>query len=91
MENPVHGGRATYFPNEIPGEGMPADLPGGGMPGPSGDEDGNAGALPEPAYPQHCDHNGEGNPPPHLGCARCDMMVPWQDLNIRHPATAQCA
>ena len=30
----------------------------------------------------------EGNPS-HPRCARCDMLVPWQDLNGRHPAMAQ--
>ena len=32
----------------------------------------------------------EGNSP-HPRCARCDMLVPRQALNGRHPATAQCA
>ena len=31
----------------------------------------------------------EGNLP-QPRCARCDMLVPWRDLNGRHPATAQC-
>ena len=31
----------------------------------------------------------EGNFP-HPRYARCDMLVPWQDLNGRHPGTAQC-
>ena len=26
---------------------------------------------------------------PHPWCARCDMLVPRQDLKSRHPATAQ--
>ena len=51
MDNPGRRGRATDFPNEIPGEGRPSETPGGGMPGPSGDEDGNAGALPAPSCP----------------------------------------
>ena len=41
--------RAADFPNYISGKGRPAELPGGGMLGRSGDEDGNAGALPAPA------------------------------------------
>ena len=32
------------------------------MPGPSGDEDGNAGALPVPACPRHRGHYGGGKP-----------------------------
>ena len=33
-------------------------MPGGGMPGPSGDENGNASALPAPPCPRHCGHYG---------------------------------
>ena len=51
LENPSPGVQATEFPNNIPVEGRPAELPGGGMPGSSGDEDGNAGALPAPTCP----------------------------------------
>ena len=32
----------------------------------------------------------EGNLP-NPQCPRCNMLVPWQTLNGRHPATAQCA
>ena len=32
----------------------------------------------------------EGNSP-HPRCARFDILVPWQDLNGRYPATVQCA
>ena len=28
---------------------------------------------------------------PHPWCTQCNMMVPWQALNGRHPATSQCA
>ena len=28
---------------------------------------------------------------PHPRCSRCNMLVPWQALNDRHPVTAQCA
>ena len=28
---------------------------------------------------------------PHPRCNRCNMLVPWRDLNGRHPATEQCA
>ena len=31
----------------------------------------------------------EGNFP-HPRCVRCDMQVPWRELNGRHPGTAQC-
>ena len=31
----------------------------------------------------------EGNLP-HPSCPRCDMLVPWRALNVRHQATAQC-
>ena len=51
MAHPVHGYRASDYQDDFPGEGRPAELPGGGMPGPSGDEDGNAGAIPAPACP----------------------------------------
>ena len=68
MENPVRRGRATYFPNDIPGKGSPAELPGGGMPGPSGDKDINAGALPAPECPQHRDHPGGGKLPSPTVC-----------------------
>ena len=27
---------------------------------------------------------------PHQRCSRCDMLVPWRALNIRHNATAMC-
>ena len=27
----------------------------------------------------------------HPRCARCEMLLPQQALNVRHPATAQCA
>ena len=64
MENPRRGVRATDFQNDLPVEGRPAELPGGGMPGPSDNEDGNAGALPAPACPQHRGHSGGGKPPP---------------------------
>ena len=28
---------------------------------------------------------------PHPRCHQCDMLVLWRTLNVRHPATAQCA
>ena len=31
----------------------------------------------------------EGNLP-HPRCSRCDMLVPWRALNVRHHATAMC-
>ena len=31
----------------------------------------------------------EGNHP-HPRCLRCDMLVPWKELNGRHITTAQC-
>ena len=55
LENPGCGGRATDIPN---GEGRPVDLTGGGIPRLSGDEYGDAGALPETACPQHCGNSG---------------------------------
>ena len=33
----------------------------------------------------------EEGTPPHPRCARCDMLVSRRALNVRHPATAQCA
>ena len=56
IEHPGHGGWASEFQNDFPGEGRPAELPVGGMPRPGGDDDGNAGALPEPACLQHRGH-----------------------------------
>ena len=32
----------------------------------------------------------EGNLP-HPWCPRCDIMVPFQDLNIKHLYTTQCS
>ena len=48
MEHPGRRDWASDFQDDLPGEGRPTELPGGGMPGPSGDEDGNVGALPAP-------------------------------------------
>ena len=31
----------------------------------------------------------EGNFP-HTRCSRCGILFPRRDLNVRHPATAQC-
>ena len=64
MEHPDRGGWASEFQDDLPGEGRPAELPGGGMPGPSGDEDGNAGALPAPAFTRHHSYYGGWKPPP---------------------------
>ena len=51
MEHPGRREWVTDFKNEFPGEGSPTELPDGGLTGPSGDEDGNAGALPAPECP----------------------------------------
>ena len=51
MEHPNRGGWVLDLQDDLPGEGIPTELPSGGMPGPSGDKDGNAGALPAPACP----------------------------------------
>ena len=48
-EHPGRGDWDSDFQDDLPGEGRPAVLTGGGMPGQSGNEDGNAGALPAPA------------------------------------------
>ena len=64
LDNPDRRGRATDFLNGIPVEGRPAELPGRGMTGLSGDEDGDAGALPAPECPQHRGHSVGGKPPP---------------------------
>ena len=64
MEKPGRGGWASDFQYDLPIKGRPAELPGGGIPGPSGDEDGNAGALPAPACPQHRGYSGGGKLPP---------------------------
>ena len=62
-----HTGRRGWdldFHNAFPGKGRPAELPGGGMPGPSGNEDGNVGALLAPACLRHRGHSGGGKPTP---------------------------
>ena len=63
MEKSGRGDRAAEFPNDISGEGRPVELPGGGMPGPSGDEDGNVGALPVPTCYRHRGSSRRGKPP----------------------------
>ena len=45
LENPGRGRLKTDISNDIPGQGRPVELPGGRMPGPSGNKDGDAGAL----------------------------------------------
>ena len=30
----------------------------------------------------------EEGTPPHPRCTRCDMLVPWRELNGRYPATS---
>ena len=75
MENPGYGMRAMDLPNGIPGKGRSAELPDGGIPRPSGDLDGNAGALPAPACPRHRDHSvGEKPPPPTVRPMRHDGL-----------------
>ena len=64
LDNPGHRGRATDIYNGLPRQGRPGELPGGGMPGPRGDKDGDAGALPAPAYPRHHGSSGGGKSPP---------------------------
>ena len=81
---------APEIPDGIPGQGRPAELPGGRISGPSGDKDGDVGALTAPACPRNRGHYGGGNPPPHPRCTQFDMLVPRRALNVRHPATAQC-
>ena len=51
LENPGRGVRDTDISYGIPGQGIPAELPGGGMPRTSGNEERDAGAIPEPACP----------------------------------------
>ena len=58
MKNPDRERRATEFLNGLPVQGRPAELP-----GPSGDEDGDAGALPAPAWLRHRGHSGGEKPP----------------------------
>ena len=65
MEHTGRGGRTPDLPNVLPREGMTAEIPSGRVPGQSGDEDGNAGALREPACPRHCgNYGGRKLPPP---------------------------
>ena len=66
LENLGRGGRGMGISNGLPGQGRPAELPGGGMPGPSGDEDGDEGALfTAPACPRHRGHSIREEPPAH--------------------------
>ena len=64
MDHPGRGGWASDFQDDLPVEGRPAELTGGGMPGLSGDEGGNTGALPAPAFPQQRGYYGGGKPTP---------------------------
>ena len=52
------------FRMTFPAKGGPQSCPVEGCLGPSGDKDGNAGALTAPACPQHCVNSGGGKPPP---------------------------
>ena len=64
LENLIDRGISADLSNGLPVQGRPAELPGGGMPGTSGDEDGDAGALPAPEFPRHRVYYGGGKPPP---------------------------
>ena len=65
MEHPDRGDRASDLQDDLTGEGRTAELSSGRMPGQSGDEDGNAGALLEPACLRHRgDSGGRKLPPP---------------------------
>ena len=64
MEHPGRRGWALDFQDDLPDKGRTAELTGGEMPGPSGNEDGNLGALHTPACPQHCGYSGVGKLPP---------------------------
>ena len=64
LENPGHRGRATDISNGLLVQGRLAELPSGGMPGQSGDEEGDAGAIPAPACPRHRGHSIREEPPP---------------------------
>ena len=56
MDNPGRGGRATDFPNDIPGKGTPAELPGRGMPRTISNEDDDAGTFYAPECPVNRGH-----------------------------------
>ena len=90
LKNPGRRGRAMDISNGIPGQGRPVELPSGGIPGPSGDEDGNAGALPARPVLDTVVILEEGNLL-QPRCTWCDMLVPWRALNGRQPDTTQCA
>ena len=64
LQNPGHGGQATYILHGLPGQGRPAELTNGGMSGPSDDKDCNAGTLPAQSCPGHRGHYGGGKPHP---------------------------
>ena len=66
MEHPGRGGWASDFQDDLPGKRRPAELSNGGMPGPSGDKDGNAGALHAPVFTRHRGYSGGGKLPPTM-------------------------
>ena len=73
LEDIGHRGIAVGISNGLPGQGSPTELPGGGMPRPSGNEDGDGGALPALACPQHRGHYVGGKlPPPTVHLMRHD-------------------
>ena len=64
MEHPGRGVWASDFQDDLPVKGRPTELSGGGMPRPSGDEDGNTGALPAPVCYRHHGYPGGKKTPP---------------------------
>ena len=59
-----HRRRTTDVPVGLPDQGRAAELPIRGLPRTGRDEDGDADALLQSAYPGYHDHIGGGKPPP---------------------------
>ena len=61
-----HRRQAADIPDGLPDQGRAAELPSGGLTRPGRDEDGNADALFQSAYPGYHDHFGGGKPSPPM-------------------------
>ena len=59
-----HGRQTADVSDGLSDQGRAAELPSGGLPRTGRDEDGDVGALLQPACPVYRDHLGGGKPPP---------------------------
>ena len=87
---PATGNGPQTFRMTFPAKGAPQNFPVAGFPG----RVATRTAMQVHLFYRHVLDTvvilEEGNFP-HPRCARCDMLVPRQALNGRHPVTAQCA